>query len=150
MLDFVEKSNFESAVERLQRKLKSKGQQVAVVPGEHRFLSMLETQLTRVYFAGKRKDFSVPLRPQGSEFELKVWNYLRQIPYGETRSYGQQAKAIGRTDAARAVGAANGRNDISILIPCHRVIGASGSLVGYGGGLERKKWLLEHERTKLW
>jgi methylated-DNA-[protein]-cysteine S-methyltransferase len=99
------------------------------------------------YFAGARRDFDVPLAPQGTGFQLAAWRALRDIPYGETRSYAAQARAIGRPDAVRAVGAANGRNPISIIVPCHRVVGADGSLTGYGGGIDRKRWLLEHERA---
>ncbi len=98
------------------------------------------------YFAGVRADFDLPLHPAGSDFQQRVWLALREIPFGETRSYGQQAAAIGAPSAAvRAVGSANGRNPISIIVPCHRVIGANGDLVGYGGGLPAKKWLLGHE-----
>jgi AraC family transcriptional regulator, regulatory protein of adaptative response / methylated-DNA-[protein]-cysteine methyltransferase len=98
------------------------------------------------YFAGRLTEFSVSAAPQGSDFERLAWDYLRTIPFGQTRSYGQQARAIAGPDAARAVGRANGANPIAILIPCHRVIGADGSLTGYGGGMHRKRWLLEHER----
>ncbi|HET8673704.1 MAG TPA: methylated-DNA--[protein]-cysteine S-methyltransferase [Thermoleophilaceae bacterium] len=97
------------------------------------------------YFAGERSEFDIPLDLRGSGFQRSVWDALLTIPYGETRSYGEVAKQIGRPDRARAVGSANGRNPVSIVVPCHRVIGADGSLVGYGGGLERKRWLLEHE-----
>jgi methylated-DNA-[protein]-cysteine S-methyltransferase len=97
------------------------------------------------YFAGTRRTFHLPLRLQGTEFQQRVWRELTEIPYGETWSYGQLARRIGNPNASRAVGLANGRNPISILVPCHRVIGADGSLTGYGGGLERKQWLLAHE-----
>jgi methylated-DNA-[protein]-cysteine S-methyltransferase len=97
------------------------------------------------YFAGTRRDFDLPLRLDGTPFQARVWRELVEIPYGETWSYGQLAKRIGSPSASRAVGLANGRNPISILVPCHRVIGADGSLTGYGGGLERKRWLLAHE-----
>jgi methylated-DNA-[protein]-cysteine S-methyltransferase len=97
------------------------------------------------YFAGKRRDFDLPLRLNGTEFQQRVWRALTKIPYGETWSYGELAKRIGNPNASRAVGLANGRNPISILVPCHRVIGADGSLTGYGGGVERKQWLLAHE-----
>jgi methylated-DNA-[protein]-cysteine S-methyltransferase len=100
------------------------------------------------YFAGERKEFDLPLRPQGTEFELKVWEQLLRIPYGETRSYGEVARALGDPGAAQAVGAANGRNPIAIVIPCHRVIGADGSLVGYAGGLKRKRFLLDLEEPE--
>jgi methylated-DNA-[protein]-cysteine S-methyltransferase len=97
------------------------------------------------YFAGRRRDFDLPLRLDGTEFQRRVWNMLKEIPYGATWSYGELAKRIDKPNASRAVGLANGRNPISILVPCHRVIGADGSLTGYGGGLERKQWLLAHE-----
>jgi methylated-DNA-[protein]-cysteine S-methyltransferase len=98
------------------------------------------------YFAGELKDFTLPLRLHGTPFQRNVWEQLRKIPYGETRSYGQLATALGSPGASRAVGLANGRNPIGIIVPCHRVIGASGSLTGYGGGLPRKQRLLELER----
>jgi methylated-DNA-[protein]-cysteine S-methyltransferase len=97
------------------------------------------------YFAGSRQGFDVPLHPAGTGFQLRVWNALRQIPYGATTSYGRTAAAIGHPNGSRAVGLANGRNPISIVVPCHRVIGANGSLTGYGGGLPAKQWLLAHE-----
>jgi methylated-DNA-[protein]-cysteine S-methyltransferase len=100
----------------------------------------------KAYFAGDLTTFTLPLRSQGTEFQESVWAALRDIPYGETASYMQIAVAVGRPKACRAVGLANGRNPIGIVVPCHRVIGASGSLTGYGGGLDRKQWLLEHER----
>ncbi|WP_432695853.1 methylated-DNA--[protein]-cysteine S-methyltransferase [Marinobacterium sp. YM272] len=97
------------------------------------------------YFAGKRQSFDLPLAPAGTQFQQRVWQALQQIPYGETRSYGDLASIIGQPGAARAVGMANNRNPLSILIPCHRVIGANGALVGYGGGLTIKRKLLELE-----
>ncbi|HWG01278.1 MAG TPA: methylated-DNA--[protein]-cysteine S-methyltransferase [Trebonia sp.] len=98
------------------------------------------------YFAGDRTVFDVPLAPHGTPFQLAVWAQLTLIPFGETASYGEVALALGKTLlASRAVGLANGRNPISIIVPCHRVIGADGSLTGYGGGLDRKEWLLRHE-----
>ncbi|MDT7740387.1 MAG: methylated-DNA-[protein]-cysteine S-methyltransferase [Mycobacterium sp.] len=100
------------------------------------------------YFAGKRTDFDLELGLAGSEFQRRVWRALLTIPYGETRSYRQVAEQIGASGAARAVGLANGRNPIAIIVPCHRVIGASGSLTGYGGGLDRKRSLLELERRR--
>jgi methylated-DNA-[protein]-cysteine S-methyltransferase len=101
------------------------------------------------YFAGERLEFDLPLRMEGSPFQREVWAALREIPYGETVSYGELARRIGRPDASRAVGLANGRNPISIVVPCHRVIGASGSLTGYGGGIERKRFLLDLETPAL-
>jgi methylated-DNA-[protein]-cysteine S-methyltransferase len=97
------------------------------------------------YFMGRRRDFDLPLRLEGTGFQQRVWQVLTEIPYGVTWSYGELARRIGNLNASRAVGLANGRNPISILVPCHRVIGADGSLTGYGGGLERKRWLLAHE-----
>jgi methylated-DNA-[protein]-cysteine S-methyltransferase len=99
------------------------------------------------YFAGRRTSFDIPLDPRGTPFQRVVWEALRAIPFGKTRSYGDLAAAIGRPKASRAVGAANGQNPIAIVIPCHRVIGADGSLTGYGGGMARKEWLLRHERA---
>ncbi len=101
------------------------------------------------YFAGERREFDLPLALRGNEFEVRVWAALREIPYGETTSYGQIARAIGAPTAARAVGLANGRNPISVIVPCHRVIGADGSLIGYGGGLPRKRYLLDFEAGAL-
>jgi methylated-DNA-[protein]-cysteine S-methyltransferase len=98
------------------------------------------------YFAGERTAFDVPLRPVGSDFELAVWDQLTRIPYGETRSYGHVATAVGQPGGAQAVGAANGRNPLAIVVPCHRVIGADGQLVGFGGGLPRKRFLLDLEQ----
>jgi methylated-DNA-[protein]-cysteine S-methyltransferase len=98
------------------------------------------------YFAGERTAFDLPLRPVGSDFELAVWGLLTRIPYGETRSYGYVAKAVSEPGGAQAVGAANGRNPLAIVVPCHRVIGADGSLVGFGGGLPRKRFLLDLEQ----
>ncbi|MGV9992422.1 methylated-DNA--[protein]-cysteine S-methyltransferase [Streptomyces sp. NPDC003374] len=98
------------------------------------------------YFAGELRTFTIPLRLRGTPFQLKVWEQLRAIPYGETRSYGQLAHALGNPGASRAVGLANGRNPIGIIVPCHRVVGATGSLTGYGGGLPRKRRLLDFER----
>lgn len=103
-----------------------------------------ETQIGE-YFAGARKTFDVPVRPAGTPFQQKVWRALLDIPYGETISYQQLAITVGDINAMRAVGAANGKNPVSLVIPCHRVIGKNGSLTGYGGGLPLKKWLLEFE-----
>jgi methylated-DNA-[protein]-cysteine S-methyltransferase len=97
------------------------------------------------YFTGERREFDLELAPRGSEFELRVWRALREIPYGETEAYGALAERIGHPGSARAVGTANGRNPIAVVIPCHRVIGANGSLTGYAGGLERKRLLLDLE-----
>jgi methylated-DNA-[protein]-cysteine S-methyltransferase len=97
------------------------------------------------YFRGVRRQFELPLEPEGTEFELKVWNQVRRIPFGATDTYGEIARRLGDPGAAQAVGAANARNPIAIIVPCHRVIGADGNLTGYAGGLDRKKWLLSLE-----
>ncbi len=97
------------------------------------------------YFAGERREFDLPLAPRGTGFQLRVWRELARIPYGETRSYGELARAIDQPAASRAVGAANGKNPISIVVPCHRVIAGTGALTGYAGGIAAKRWLLEHE-----
>jgi methylated-DNA-[protein]-cysteine S-methyltransferase len=101
------------------------------------------------YFNGKRKEFSVKLQPQGTKFQKQVWKQLMEIPFGETASYKDIAVAMGNGKAVRAVGNANGCNDIVIIIPCHRIIGSDGTLVGYGSGLDKKEWLLNHEAKHL-
>jgi methylated-DNA-[protein]-cysteine S-methyltransferase len=118
---------------------------LAATPSDdHPILIEAERQLAE-YFAGTRTSFTVPLDFAGTEFQREVWQALLTIPYGQTRSYGQIARQIGKPDAVRAVGAANGRNPISIIAPCHRVIGSTGKLVGFGGGLPVKAQLLAHE-----
>jgi methylated-DNA-[protein]-cysteine S-methyltransferase len=103
------------------------------------------TAQLKEYFTGTRREFDLPLKMEGSEFQQRVWRELTKIPFGITWSYGQLAKRIGNPNGSRAVGLANGRNPIAIIVPCHRVIGADGSLTGFGGGLDRKEWLLTHE-----
>ncbi len=103
----------------------------------------------REFFAGERTDFDIPLELDGTDFQLRVWNALREIPYGTTISYGELARRIDQPTAARGVGMANGANPIAVIVPCHRVIGADGSLTGYGGGMERKRLLLDLERGAL-
>lgn len=110
-------------------------------------LRAARAQLTE-YFAGQRTRFALPLCPRGTPFQHEVWRLLQDIPFGTTTSYGALARAIGRPSASRAVGAANGRNPIAIIVPCHRVIGADGSLTGYAGGLPAKRWLLAHEQVQ--
>ncbi|MDT0387902.1 methylated-DNA--[protein]-cysteine S-methyltransferase [Streptomyces dubilierae] len=114
-------------------------------PRDDTLFAETEEQL-KAYFAGELREFTVPLRLTGTPFQRLVWEELRRIPYGETRTYGRLADALGSPAASRAVGLANGRNPIGIIVPCHRVIGANGSLTGYGGGLERKQRLLDFER----
>lgn len=113
----------------------------------HQLLSEAITQISE-YFAYQRTDFSLPLDLRGTEFQKQAWLSLAAIPYGNTITYGEQAAGIGRPRAVRAIGAANGRNPIAIVLPCHRVIGADGSLTGYAGGMDKKKWLLQHETSR--
>lgn len=120
----------------------------AIAPGSHEHLDATEAQLSE-YFAGKRQNFDLPLHTPGSSFEQEVWALLRAIPFGATCSYGTLAAQLGRPGAARAIGTANGRNRIAIVLPCHRVVGADGSLTGYGGGKPRKAFLLRLERDVL-
>lgn len=119
----------------------------ALVPGAAPALAATARQLDE-YFAGTRTTFDLPLDLQGTPFQLAAWRALAAIPYGETRTYAQQAAAIGTPAAVRAVGAANGRNPLSIVLPCHRVVGSDGGLRGFGGGLEAKEWLLRFERAR--
>lgn len=140
LLEFTDRRALERELPILRRRLRTN-----VVPGEHPHLEMIRAQLGE-YFAGKRLHFDVPLAPVGSDFQMRTWALLQSIPPGETRSYSWMAERLGATGGQRAVGRANGTNMICILIPCHRVIRADGNLCGYGGGLWRKKWLLEHER----
>ena len=116
----------------------------ATLDSQQPILLETERQLSE-YFSGGRTEFDLPLQPDGSEFQKKVWRALREIPFGQTRSYIELAKALGSSKAARAVGAANSKNPLSIIVPCHRVVGADGSLTGFAGGIETKAALLAHE-----
>ncbi|TAL68616.1 MAG: methylated-DNA--[protein]-cysteine S-methyltransferase [Bacteroidetes bacterium] len=115
-----------------------------IVEGEHDLIAQTKIQIDE-YFQGKRKEFSIKLNTPGTEFQKQVWSVLIDIPYGNTRTYKNQAAKLGNPSSIRAVGKANGENRIAIIIPCHRVIGANGDLIGYGGGLWRKHYLLEFE-----
>jgi methylated-DNA-[protein]-cysteine S-methyltransferase len=117
-------------------------------PRAQEHLDRAEVQLAE-YFEGNRRTFDLDLDPAGTDFQLRAWRVLRTIPYGQTISYGEQAAELGEPGAARAVGAANGRNPLSIVVPCHRVVAASGALTGFAGGLDTKAWLLDHERGIL-
>jgi methylated-DNA-[protein]-cysteine S-methyltransferase len=117
----------------------------AIPDGESAVLDEAEHQLAE-YFAGERQDFDLPLEPEGTPFQMSVWQVLHSIPYGQTISYGEQARRLGDAKKARAVGGANGRNPLPIVVPCHRVIGASGALTGFGGGVPIKESLLRLER----
>jgi AraC family transcriptional regulator, regulatory protein of adaptative response / methylated-DNA-[protein]-cysteine methyltransferase len=140
LLEFTDRRMLEREFLDLRRR-----KNAVILPGSNRHLEQAEREL-REYFAGERKDFTVAIDAPGTPFQQAVWNILRSIPYGETRSYAQQAEVLGKAKAVRAVASANGMNRISIIIPCHRVIGADGSLTGYGGGLHRKRWLLDFEK----
>lgn len=137
--EFSDRPRLEKQLDRLRRRL-----QCVLVPGGNPLLETTESEIAE-YFEGRRTSFSVPLRAPGSEFQGAVWQRLREIPYGQTRSYADIAREIGRPSAVRAVARANGDNRLAIIIPCHRVIGSDGRLTGYGGGLWRKRWLLELE-----
>lgn len=143
LLEFTDRKMLETEFKAL-----SKALNATIVQGENEHFQLLEQQLNE-YFEGKRKSFTVQLFTPGSDFQQRVWTALQNIPYGRTRSYTEQAVAIQKPEAIRAVANANGMNRISILIPCHRVIGTNGHLTGYGGGIWRKKWLLEMEKANL-
>jgi methylated-DNA-[protein]-cysteine S-methyltransferase len=121
------------------------GQASMCTPSEQPLLGESVRQLEE-YFRGSRQEFDLPLRPRGTPFQMAAWQVLREIPYGETINYARQAERAGSPKGSRAVGSANGRNPIAIVIPCHRVIGADGSLTGFGGGIDTKRWLLDHEQ----
>lgn len=140
LLEFTDRRMLETQLKRLTRKMNC-----AFVPGSNSITEEVNLQI-REYFAGRLKKFSAPIATPGTSFQQAVWRQLTKIPYGQTRSYGEQAKAIAQPRAVRAVARANGDNRIAIIIPCHRVIGANGNLCGYGGGLWRKKYLLNLER----
>src|SRR6184192_558555 len=143
LLEFIDRRATERELSILRNRLRTN-----VVPGEHKHLEAVRSQLAD-YFSGKNLEFNVSLAPVGSPFQLRAWELLRSIPTGETRSYSWMAKKLGDVEMRRAVGRANGENMMCIIIPCHRVIRADGSLCGYGGGLWRKKWLLDHERKNI-
>lgn len=140
LLEFTDRRGLETELKNLARRLNA-----TVVQSENPFFGLLRTELAD-YFAGRRQEFTVPLHTPGTAFQQLVWQELGRIPYAATRSYGQQATALGRPSAVRAVAAANGQNRVAILIPCHRVLGADGQLTGYAGGLWRKQALLALER----
>ncbi len=141
LLDFTDRRGLETEFKGLCKRLNA-----VILPGTNPHLDQVQQEIAE-YFSGARKSFTVPLHAPGTEFQQSVWELLQAIPYGETRSYKQQAVALGKPKAIRAVAAANGHNRIGIIIPCHRVIGSDGSLTGYGGGLHRKQWLLDFEHA---
>ena len=140
LLEFVDRRGLENEIVRLRKRTG-----YIVVPGNHEHLDTIADEI-KAYFDGTSFEFSVPIILTGSEFEQSVWKVLRTIPPGRTQSYAWMAQQLGNANATRAVGRANGRNTLAIIVPCHRVIRADGSLCGYGGGIWRKQWLLEHER----
>jgi len=139
LLEFTDRRMLERQLKKLKADLKAE-----LLPGNSRYFDQLNQQLNE-YFAGRRKEFDLPLVLTGTPFQKKVWKELQEIPYGTTRSYGEQAARLGQKEAVRAVAKANGDNKIAIIFPCHRVIGSDGKLVGYGGGLWRKQYLLNLE-----
>ena len=143
MFDFTDRRMLETELKEL-----SKYFNAVILPGENPHFKVLRKEMDE-YFDGNRKNFEVPLDTPGTNFQLKVWERLKKIPYGKTISYHEQATSLKNPDAVRAVANANGHNRVSIIIPCHRVIGKDGSLTGYGGGLWRKKWLIDFEKEKL-
>jgi len=143
LLEFADRPRVSRLKQRLSKTIHAK-----FVQGENSHLSLLEEQLSQ-YFEGKRKLFNLPLALQGTSFQMNVWEALLHIPYGSTRSYQAQARIIGKPKAVRAVGKANGDNPVSIVIPCHRVVGKNGNLTGYGGGLWRKRFLIDLEKGSI-
>lgn len=139
LLEFAERKALPTEIERLRKRVGP------ICFGQHPMLDTLARQV-ELYFAGRSVAFDLPIVQKGTPFEATVWDALRRIPAGTTRSYGEIAHSIDRPDAPRAVARANGANQVAIIVPCHRVIGADGSLTGYGGKIWRKQWLLEHER----
>ena len=140
LLEFTNRRMLENEFKELCKRLNA-----VILPGPNPLLVQVQTEIQE-YFDGTRKDFTVSLHTPGTEFQQSVWEILKDIPYGETRSYKQQSVKLGKPEAIRAVASANGMNRVAIIIPCHRVIGEDGNLTGYAGGLARKKWLLDHER----
>jgi len=140
LLEFVDRRMLETEFKDLQKRLNAR-----IIAGENHHIKQAKKEIEE-YFQGTRKHFDVKLHTPGTDFQNSVWQYLTQVPYGETSTYQQQAEKINNPKAVRAVASANGLNRISIIIPCHRVIGKDGKLTGYGGGLERKRWLIEHEK----
>jgi AraC family transcriptional regulator of adaptative response/methylated-DNA-[protein]-cysteine methyltransferase len=140
LLEFVDQHGLESKVERLRTNLHA-----VIIPGHTQIIQQIEFELKK-YFEGSLKEFKTPIQVLGSPFQQLVWRGLMGIPYGQTRSYGDQARALGKETAYRAVASANGANKIAIVIPCHRIINSNGELGGYSGGIHRKKWLIAHEK----
>lgn len=143
LLEFVDRRMLETEFKDLQKRLSAN-----IIAGENKHIKQAKKEIAE-YFDGNRKSFDVKLETPGTEFQNLVWDYLQKVEYGKTSTYQLQAEKINKPKAIRAVASANGFNRISIIIPCHRVIGKDGKLTGYGGGIERKKWLLEHEQKNV-
>lgn len=143
LIEFIDAASLDKTLQQLAKK-----SQLALTYAAHPLLHTLQKQLTD-YFAGTLIDFALPLKPFGTPFQQQVWQTLQTIPYGQTISYAEQAQRMNNPSAIRAVASSNGKNPISIIIPCHRVIGSNGKLTGYAGGLWRKEWLLSHETKVL-
>lgn len=140
LLEFMERRGLAKELEKLRDRLPA-----AIVPGKTKPIASIEKELT-AYFSGKLTQFKTPFILIGSDFQKNVWNALCAIPYGETKSYAEQAKTINKPTAYRAVANANGMNQLAIIVPCHRIIRSHGELGGYGGGIAKKQWLLDHEK----
>lgn len=139
LLEFGDRRSLEDEIERLKQKTK-----LPILAGKSQIIEQIETEL-KSYFSGRLREFKTPLFPIGTSFQKRVWEELKKIPAGETRSYAEIAEAIGKPSAYRAVALANGANRLAVIIPCHRVINSNGALGGYGGGIDKKEWLLKHE-----
>ncbi len=144
LLEFADRRGLETEIINLRKK-----NHASIIPGTNKITQKLSKEI-ELYFKGKLKSFTTPIVLKGSLFQISAWNELQKIPYGETRSYLEQAKAIGKPKGFRAVANANGKNQIAIIVPCHRIINCNGNLGGYGGGIQRKKWLIEHEAKNLY
>ena len=143
LLEFTDEKRLESLLKDLQKRLNT-----VMLPGKNKHLTQVQDEL-KEYFESKRTEFTIVLDMQGTDFRKLVWQELMTIPFGFTKTYKEQAIALNKERAVRAVASANGANKINIIIPCHRVIGSNGSLTGYGGGLHRKKWLLDFEKKNM-
>lgn len=139
-LDFIERKKYDQKIQKLQIKYHAR-----IIPGTNNIILLIEQELT-AYFAGKLHAFSIPIVLSGSVFQNNSWKTLIEIPYGETITYAQQALLVGNEKASRAVAHANSNNTLAIIVPCHRIIGSNGKLCGYASGIDRKQWLIEHEK----
>lgn len=142
-LVFADRSGLKHEIEKFRQRLNA-----LILPGTNQLITLIQAELDQ-YFQGLLKKFTTPLHLEGSPFQIRVWQELQKIPFGKTLSYGVLATAIGKSSAFRAVAQANGANHFAVVIPCHRVINTSGDLGGYNGGIERKQWLLNHEKNKI-